>query len=61
MRRILLWMASNGWLRYHIPRLGFARRAVLRFMPGEAPESALRAAADFKKLRRLARERAAVA
>ena len=48
MRRILLWMASNGWLRYHIPRLGFARRAVLRFMPGEAPESALRAAADFK-------------
>src|SRR5207245_10322516 len=49
MRRILLWMAANRWLRYHLPRLGFARRAVLRFMPGEDSESALRAGRDFKK------------
>src|SRR6266566_9042452 len=49
MRRILLWMASNRWLRYHLPRLGFARRAVLQFMPGEDPESALRAGRDFQK------------
>jgi proline dehydrogenase len=49
MRRILLWMASNSWLRYHLPRLGFARRAVLRFMPGEDPGSALRAGKDFQK------------
>src|SRR3989442_3706558 len=49
MRRILLWMAANRWLRYHLPRLGFARRAVLRFMPGEDPECALRAGRDFKK------------
>ena len=42
-------MAANPWLRYHVPRLGFARRAVLRFMPGEDPESALRAGRDFKK------------
>lgn len=42
-------MAANRWLRYHVPRLGFARRAVLRFMPGEDPESALRAGRDFKK------------
>src|SRR3989442_11427034 len=48
MRRILLWMAGNRWLRYHIPRLGFARRAVLRFMPGEEPAAALRAGAAFK-------------
>jgi proline dehydrogenase len=49
VRGLLLWMASNKWLRHHIPRLGFARRAVLRFMPGEDAESALRAATDFKK------------
>ena len=49
MRRILLWMAANRWLRYHLPRLGFARRAVLRFMPGEDPESALRAGRDFQR------------
>ncbi|HEY8784889.1 MAG TPA: proline dehydrogenase family protein [Candidatus Limnocylindria bacterium] len=49
MRGILLWMAANRWLRYHLPRLGFARRAVLRFMPGEDPESALHAGRDFKK------------
>src|SRR3989442_10060468 len=49
LRRIFLWMASNRWLRYHLPRLGFARRAVLRFMPGEDSESALRAGKDFQK------------
>src|SRR5437879_2480630 len=49
MRRIFLWMAANRWLRYHLPRLGFARRAVLRFMPGEDSESALRAGKDFQK------------
>ena len=48
MRRLLLWMARNRWLRDHIPKLWFARRAVRRFMPGEAPESALDAAAKFK-------------
>jgi proline dehydrogenase len=42
-------MAGNRWLRYHLPRFPFARRAVLRFMPGEDPDSALRAGADFKK------------
>lgn len=48
MRRLLLWMAANPWLRRRIPTLGFARKAVLRFMPGEDTESALRAAAQFK-------------
>jgi proline dehydrogenase len=48
MRRLLLWMARNRWLRDHLPRLWFARRAVRRFMPGEDPESALDAAARFK-------------
>jgi proline dehydrogenase len=48
MRGVLLWMARNKWLRDHLPRLWFARRAVRRFMPGEDPESALDAAAKFK-------------
>ena len=48
MRRLLLWMARNRWLREHLPRLWFARRAVRRFMPGEDPGSALDAAIRFK-------------
>ena len=48
MRRLLLWMARNKWLRDHLPKLWFARRAVRRFMPGEDPASALDAAEKFK-------------
>jgi proline dehydrogenase len=48
MRTILLWMAGNRWLRDHLPKLWFARRAVRRFMPGEDAESALVAAAKFR-------------
>jgi len=48
MRRILLWMAGNGWLRTRLPRLRFTRRAVRRFMPGEDAESALAAGARFE-------------
>ncbi|HEX6129357.1 MAG TPA: proline dehydrogenase family protein [Candidatus Limnocylindria bacterium] len=50
MRRILLWMAGNAWLRRHLPRLPFARRAVRRFMPGETIEEALDAAERFRPL-----------
>jgi len=49
MRGLFLWLAGNVWLRHHLPRWGFARRAVRRFMPGEDPDSALRAAAEFRK------------
>ncbi|HET6379971.1 MAG TPA: proline dehydrogenase family protein [candidate division Zixibacteria bacterium] len=48
MRRILLWMARNRWLKEHLPRLPFARRAVRRFMPGETIEEALDAAEQFR-------------
>lgn len=44
MRRLLLWMAGNGWLKRTLPRLWFARRAVRRFMPGETMHEALSAA-----------------
>jgi proline dehydrogenase len=48
MRTLLLWMASNGWLRDRLPRYRFVQRAVRRFMPGEEPEAALEAAEAFK-------------
>lgn len=48
MRRVLLWMAANRWLRERLPRLWFARRAVRRFMPGEDVEAALGAGARFE-------------
>jgi proline dehydrogenase len=43
LRRLLLWASENAWLRQRLPRLGFVRRAVSRFMPGEDAESALAA------------------
>lgn len=48
MRSLLLWMARNSWLRRHLPRLWFARRAVRRFMPGEDAESAVAVAVGFQ-------------
>jgi proline dehydrogenase len=49
VRHILLWMAGNRWLKEHLPRLPFARRAVRRFMPGETAESALDAAEKLRQ------------
>lgn len=43
-RTALLWMSENRTLRASLPRLGFVRRAVKRFMPGERLEDALAAA-----------------
>ncbi len=51
MRRLLLWMAGNRWLRRYLPRLWFARRAVRRFMPGESMDDALVAAERFGQRR----------
>jgi proline dehydrogenase len=48
MRRILLWMAGNRWLRDRLPRLRFTKRAVRKFMPGEDAESALVAAEAYR-------------
>jgi len=49
MRWLLLWCAQNRWLAAHVPRWGFARRAVKRFLPGEDFDSALHEAVEFKK------------
>ncbi len=48
MRSLLLWCAQNRWLSTHVPRWGFARKAVRRFLPGEGFDAALRAAIAFK-------------
>jgi proline dehydrogenase len=44
MRSVLLAGSENRWLRHQAPRLGFVRKAVTRFMPGERIEDALNAA-----------------
>jgi proline dehydrogenase len=43
LRSVLLRASENGWLREHLPRLGLARRAVTRFMPGEDVDAAVAA------------------
>ena len=48
MRRLLLWMARNSWMRRNIPKLWFSKRAVRKFMPGESAEDALKAAEKFR-------------
>jgi proline dehydrogenase len=48
MRSVLLAGSENRWLRQQAPRLGFIRKAVKRFMPGERVEDALDAAATLK-------------
>jgi len=50
MRRVLLWLARNAWLRERLPRLPFMQRAVRRFMPGEKIDDALHAAVDLQVL-----------
>lgn len=48
MRRVFLWAARNLWLKERLPRLGFMRRAVRQFMPGESMDDALDAAAPLQ-------------
>jgi proline dehydrogenase len=48
MRSVLLAISENRWMREHGPRLWFVRRAVRRFMPGEAFEDMLAAAAQLR-------------
>ena len=48
MRRVFLWAARNRWLRDHLPRMPFMRRAVRRFMPGETLGDALGAAVPLQ-------------
>lgn len=48
LRSTLLWASTNPFLAERLPRYGFVRRAVRRFMPGESPDDALREGARLQ-------------
>ncbi len=48
MRKALLAASTNVWMREHVTRYPFVRRSVSRFMPGEQPDDALRAAKQLQ-------------
>jgi proline dehydrogenase len=48
MRSLLLAISENRWMREQGPRLWFVRRAARQFMPGEAFDDMLRAAAELR-------------
>jgi proline dehydrogenase len=50
LRKVLLALAHNTWLRERLPGLPFMQRAVRRFMPGETIEDALGAAVELQVL-----------
>lgn len=50
MRSILLVGSQNTWLRERLPRYGFMRKAVARFMPGEEVSDALAAARRLQEI-----------
>jgi proline dehydrogenase len=50
LRKLLLALARNAWLRERLPGLPFMQRAVRRFMPGETIDDALGAAIDLQVL-----------
>jgi len=51
MRQFFLWASRRRWLGEQMTRRSFARRAVLRFMPGEDVDSALAAAQTLRPRR----------
>ncbi len=53
IRSALLWASENSWCRNTLPRYGFVRRAVRRFMPGETLEDALAAARSMAERHRI--------
>lgn len=48
LRSTLLWASTNPFLAQRLPRYGFVRRAVRRFMPGESADDALQEARRLK-------------
>ena len=53
IRSALLWVSENSWCKNSLPRYGFVRRAVRRFMPGEMLEDALGAARSMIERHRI--------
>lgn len=50
LRRSLIRASESRWLSQALPRTRLARKAVARFLPGEEPEDALRAAERLARL-----------
>lgn len=48
-RGFFLALAKSSYLNNHVTKWGFVRRATRKFMPGEAPEDALKACAELAK------------
>jgi proline dehydrogenase len=48
MRSVLLAASESRWLRKQAPRMGFVKKAVRRFMPGERIQDALEAARSLQ-------------
>jgi len=48
-RSLLLWGSKNSWMKTNVPRYKFVKKAVKRFMPGELPNDALKAAEGLAK------------
>ena len=48
MRKALLWASTNAFLREKAMRTTFVRRSVVKFMPGETVEDAIKAAQALK-------------
>lgn len=48
-RNILLWCSENNWLKSNLPRYGFVKKAVKKFMPGESSLEALNAAKNLQR------------
>ncbi len=48
MRTVLLWASENQWMRRNVPRLGFVRKALKRFMPGEDVAETIEAAKSLR-------------
>jgi proline dehydrogenase len=49
MRSVLLAASDSRWMRRQAPRMGFVKKAVKRFMPGERVEDAIAAALELQK------------
>ncbi|PKL82555.1 MAG: proline dehydrogenase [Ignavibacteriae bacterium HGW-Ignavibacteriae-3] len=47
-RNILLWASDSPWMRLHVPKWKFVKKAIKKFMPGENAEDALAAAKKFQ-------------
>ncbi len=51
IRSTLLWVSENSWCKNTLPRYGFVKRAVRRFMPGETLGEALDVAGILERRR----------